>query len=338
VDKEPSGETAELPPTTAPATIDVTLRGFADKEAAERFGHLIAETARSIGRYIDLGRLDGITVAFDYDEALSQIDRGVTNLAPLIRTRTQQLTGEAMSVPVLRDGSVKSHMVYHAPCVLALENEGIPEFWTAVHLVAHECGHVEDLKNRDEAFPATILRQPLGYTEAGILGLVSEILWEEYAASRASSFFGELQTAIYEEGLISVLAVARTEANAAIRSYRLHGDLRRALDEAGTPLSQPLKMAAYLVGHLDGLGLNFDSVPKAHEQLAASPYQAFIAQMANALRQLWSRRNCWASPSEFYALNEVVRDVLANGGLILRTLPDGRIRLDIPFTQETMPY
>ena len=144
-----------LPPPTAPASIQVSLYGFADKLSAERFGDLIAKMVRYISRHINLERLDGITVAFDYDQALARLDRGYKPAKPLTRTGTEQLVGVAMTPAVLRQGAVKAHMVFHAPFVMHLEEyeDPTPAFRLALYLVAHECGHVEDLKHRDEAFP-----------------------------------------------------------------------------------------------------------------------------------------------------------------------------------------
>jgi hypothetical protein len=198
MDEAPPDDKPTLPPPTAPETIDVSLRGFQDKATAERFGHIIADVVHSISRYINLERLDGITVAFDYDEALAQLDRGYNPSKPLTRTGTDKLVGVAMSPAVLRDGVVKSRLVFHAPFVLGLEEPNTENFRRALYLVAHECGHVQDLKERDEAFPETILRRPFANDEEAILGQFSTVIWEEYAASRVSAIFGEDQSAIYE--------------------------------------------------------------------------------------------------------------------------------------------
>jgi len=269
---------------TAPVDIGVSLRGFEDRVSAERFGKVIAEVVRSISCYINMERLDGITVAFNYDEALDQLDRGYQASRPLTRTASEQLAGVAMTPAVLRDGAVKSHMVFHAPFVLRLdaETEG---FRHALYLVAHECGHVEDLKYRDEAFPGTILQRPITDAEHAILGQVADAVWEEYAASRTSAVFGKEQTAIYEESFTSVLGVARNRANAAIQSYRLHSDINRVLGEAGNPLCEPLRLAAYLIGHLDGLGSDFSLAPQARDQLVTSPYGSFVERLGKALRE-----------------------------------------------------
>ena len=56
--------------------IPVSARGFKDAETATRFAHVLAHVVRVVSRYIDLSRLDGITIAYDYDVALAALDRG----------------------------------------------------------------------------------------------------------------------------------------------------------------------------------------------------------------------------------------------------------------------
>jgi hypothetical protein len=327
-----------LPLQTAPEIIQLSLQGFADKPSAERFGDLVAETVRSISRYINLERLDGITVAFDYDRALAGLDRGYKPSQPLTRTGTEQLVGVAMTPAVLRQGAVKAHMVFHAPFVMCLEEceDATPAFCQAFYLVAHECGHVEDLKHRDEAFPGTILQRPFSDAEEAVLHPIAEVLWEEYAASRASAIFGEELTTIYEKSFTTALSVAYEKGNSAIRSFRSHRDVRCVLQEAGNPVCEPLRTAAYLLGHLDGLDSDIDQLPETREQLEKSPYKTFIRRLERSLRELWRLRGHWASPAEFDLLKEIAREVLADGGMIIRWLPDGQLYVDIPFSPETI--
>jgi hypothetical protein len=331
-------EAPELPPPTAPSNIPVNLRGFADTESAERFGHVIAETVRAISSVANLERLDGITVAYDYDDALAQLDRGFQPSRPLTRTSTEEIAGVAMAAPVVRNRAVKSHLVFHAPFVLPLESEeNTEEFWMALYMVAHECGHVDDLKHRDEAFPNVLLQRQVTDVQDSTLEPISFGLWDEYAACRLSAPFGRHQTAIYEQSFNSVLSVAKDKANASIRSYRTHANLGQVIAEAGEFICKPLKLSAYLLGHLDGLGGNMDDVPQARDLIAKTSYAVFIERLHAALQDLWSRRGTWASYAEFDVLKDIVRDLLADGGMILTRMPDGRMHVDIPFTRETMP-
>lgn len=299
---------------------------------------MIGVIIRDISCLINLERLDGVTVAYDYDEALAQFDRGYQSNRPLTRTADSRLLGVAMAPAVLRNGIVKGHLVFHAPVVLPLQNEGDEHFHQALYIVAHECAHIEDLKHKDESFPGIILQRQITDYEEAVLEKLASALWDEYAACRISAVLGSGQTAVYEDSFVLVLAAARDDANNAIRSYRWHGDVNRVLEEASRPLCEPLRIAAYLVGHLDGIDEGWHAVPCARDALAVSAYQPFIDRLIAILRDLWSRRGRWQSRSVFMPLHDLGRDVLAHGGLILKARLDGSLYVDIPFTPETMPW
>lgn len=332
-----SEEEIPLPAPTAPENISVNARAFEDTETATRVAHSVAYAVRDISRYIDLSRLDGITVAYDYDAALAELDRGYQATRPLTRTADNRVLGVAMAPAVLRDGAVRGHLVFHAPFVLPIEDETHEHFNQALYLIAHECAHIEDLKCRDERFPGTILQRQIHDYEEALFAPIIDALWEEYAACRISGIFGNEQASAYEECLVGALGASSDEANAAIRTYRLHADINRVLEEAGNPLCEPLRFAAYLLGHLDGRQEDWDIVPQARDRLAESEYAPYVDRLTTALRELWSTRESWESPNVFAPLKEISRDVLAEGGMIITRMPDGQAHVDIPFTLATMP-
>ncbi len=63
-----------------------------------------------------------------------------------------------MTPAVMRDGQIKSHIVFDASLLLALEDENHEFYSRAFHMVAHECAHVEVTARFDEAFPGILLR------------------------------------------------------------------------------------------------------------------------------------------------------------------------------------
>ena len=332
-----SEEENALPPPTAPESISVSARAFSDEETATRVANSIAAAVRAISRYIDLSRLDGITVAYDYDTALTELDRGFEATRPLTRTIDDRAVGVAMAPAVMRDGIVKGHLVFYAPVVLPIEDETHEHYNQALYLVAHECAHIEDLKLRDERFPGTILQQSICDYDDAIFTQIAEVLWEEYAACRVSAVFGDNQAIAYEECLVSALGAARDEARAAIRAYRLHADIERELEEAGRPISEPLRFAAYLLGHLDGRCEDWSVVPQARDQLAGSEYAAHVDRLNAVLRNLWDTRDTWESLDVFAPLKEIAREALLCGGISVTRLADGQAYVNIPFTPETMP-
>ena len=88
------------------------------------------------------------------------------------------------------------------------------DFRQALYLIAHECGHIEELHCRDERFPGTILQTAIMDYEEALLAPIIESLWAEYAACHLSAIFGEEQVSAYEECFIGALNAARNEANA----------------------------------------------------------------------------------------------------------------------------
>lgn len=327
----------EIPPPTAPGNFCVNLQGFSDESSAREFGNLIGNTIRGISCFINLERLDGVTVAYDYDQALTNLDRGYQASRPLTRTEDDHLLGVAMAPAVLREGMVKGHLVLFAPLILKLQLESGEQYHQALYTLAHECGHIEDLKFRDECFPGTILQKQYSSQEESILRQAADVLWEEYAACLKSAIFGPEQSAIYEECFVSALNNARESVNESIRKYRLHGDITRVLEEAGHSLCEPLRMAAYLLGHLDGIGKNWDTLPNACAALERSTYQPFIDRLMASLRTMRSERTLWQSMEVYDPLCDIVRSVFKHGGLVLSGLPDGSLYVDVPFTSETMP-
>ena len=102
-------------------------------------------------------------------------------------------------------------------------------------------------------------------------------------------------------------------------------------------LCEPLRLASYLISHLDGLGYDLHQAPRAQAKLAASCYAHFVQNVSDVLRDLWTRRGCWTSAMEFDVLRNIGHDVLSDGGLILRRLRNGEVYVDIPFTSDTIP-
>ena len=102
-----------LPPSTTPSDLKVVVRDFTNEEAARHLEETILSVVRTLGCYMDLSRLDGVTVGIDYDAALASIDRGMPGLRPLTRSDTAEMQGVAMSPGVLRGDEVRTHLVFN---------------------------------------------------------------------------------------------------------------------------------------------------------------------------------------------------------------------------------
>ena len=242
------------------------MMGFSEHDKAEAVAYAVVEVIRIIGETHDVSGIEGITVGFDYDAALASVDRGRPGLRPLTRTTGDAILGVAMAAAVWRDAGVRTHFVFWAPLVAELLSEDEAARRRAIYLVAHECGHAIERAERDRVLPGLILQHRFATYEEGLLFQPAEAIWEEYAACRYSAAYAGAETeASYREGLRSVVRRGRAAAHDAIRSYRIQGDVDRMLVEAGTPIAEPLRLAAYLAGHIDGRGR--DALKEMQEEI-----------------------------------------------------------------------
>jgi hypothetical protein len=109
------------------------------------------------------------------------------------------------------------------------------------------------------------------------------------------------------------------------------------LGEACPPLVEPLRLLAYLTGHLDGVGQEFAEPEDVQTELTTTGYLSFAERLHEVLRVLWEKRGSWTSRAEFEPLETIVRDVLSDGGLVARPRPDGSMYIDVPFSPDTIP-
>lgn len=322
---------------TAPANFQVSLRGFETEDGARAFGTLLGSYINEISRYIDLTRLDGVTVAYDYEQALAELDRGVPGLKTLTRTEHYGV-GVAMTPAVVRDGIVKAHIVLAGDIIRPLEDE-THEFWKdCLYTLAHECAHVEVDKAFDECFPGvTLQRRHSNFWEAFRWQIIDSC-WDEYAASRISGMFGgEQQRSNYEETFVTALGAVRDAANAAIKRYRIHGEHGKVAEEVTREYAVLMRYAAYLQGHLAGTGENLSAAKAASHALAGHWFQPYYARMEAIMETLWSRFGRWENLAEFKPLGDVADDLVGEGGVVITPIEEDEVYIAVPYTPDTMP-
>lgn len=320
-------EGASPPPITLPNDVPVILRGF-DGELGSVLGDLLAE----ISRYIDLSGLDGLTLAADYHQALLDLDRGYKTDYRLTPTENAYATGIAMTPAVLRGGIVKSHIVLSSVFVELLLQK---DREMALHVITHECAHVQVTAAFDRRFPGVLLRTRLQDWREGIRNQIAMTCWEEYAACRLSAGWGKIQLANYEETFLKCAAEARAVANGYIKTYRLHGDVGRVLEEVCRAYGELFKYAAYWLGTFHGAASDW----RRSSTVAAALENHWLGPHLDRLQAVLSSWFGAGVPSDAAVTDvaDLAEQVIAEGGIELTSLPDGQIHAHIPYSPETMP-
>src|ERR1035437_5515323 len=334
------GDIHELLRTSTTPDVRISLRGFSSEAGAKEMGEIVGIWLRILGACLNLERLEGVTVAYDYDAALAEIDRRSSVRNPLAATRDEFAVGVAMAVPVLRDGQPRSHIVVNAGVVHSLKDESDTNHQFAISILAHEAAHVHDLLMQDRAFPGVILQRQITYRENVLLGIASRC-WEEYAASRLSARFEHpKQLEGLESLLCGVLENVRTRGNQHIRDYRLHHDLMKLMEQIVGGYGRLMKYTSYLLGHIGGSQHSFaEASPKASQMIEAREYFApTFTKLSACLENMWSSYGHWTGLEVFDPLKEIAHSFLKTGGVDIQDREGGAAYIHVPFTPETMPF
>jgi len=326
----------EQPPSSSLLPIPICLRGFANEDIGKAAGQRILGLLYGLGTRFDLSRLDGVTVAYDYVDALAKLDRGYEQSRRLERTSDGVVEGVAMTPAVMRNGKVLAHIVLHAGIVEWLEDENSPQFEYGLGILAHEAAHVHDLECRDRAFQGMMLQLRLE-PEEEVLFSLADACWSEYAACRLSSDFCSAQREGFEATFCTVLAATRDEGNACILAYRFHGNIGQLLTEIADLYGGLAKYFSYLLGNLAG-GNFSELAPLAHKLIQETPYiQPLLQTLTGTLESLWTTYGSWSNGrAEYEPLMKFARELLSVAGIELST-EQGGLYVHVPVTPETTP-
>ncbi|RKF17690.1 hypothetical protein D6851_15630 [Altericroceibacterium spongiae] len=156
---------AELGATDTEFAYTFRLEGVGDQALAEQLNDVVHQVIAVLARHLPLGSLDGFTVAADYVGALASVDRG-TDLPPVETTALAYGAGVANTVPVVRDGTAKTHVVIAAGVAMSwLNDDPAIRAWALNILVkmlayiGHDAGYGEQLAT--EAFEPDLITSML---------------------------------------------------------------------------------------------------------------------------------------------------------------------------------
>lgn len=343
-DVVPDDKPAIEPPLPSIPPISIAVRGgcFASDDEARAFANRLGSVLCEISRHIDMRTIDGVTIGVDYTQALAELDRGRAELRPLTHSTAEDdgVIGAAMAPSVLRDGIVKTHLIFHFGLVagLAVEDLTSEEWQFALHAVAHESAHVEVTAALDDAFPRTILQEQITDHLQGRRMEVINAAWDEYGATRISAAFGLDPTPSYLEIFLSSLRSARENADDAITAYRTQGNLDQVMTGVILAYGNLVKFAGYLLGTLDGLAKPVEDLPELVEALQGHWFEDGFNQLHETFQAIWSRWGKWESRDEFQPIADVFVTIMEDGGFFMVGQQDGAMRVDIPLRPQNTPF
>lgn len=327
------------PPSTVPATTSLNLRGLGTDTAwNERFAENLRYLIVTCGRFMDLRLLEGVTVGFDYDDALNSVDLGYESSVAKGYTKEDGLVGVGKLLRVRRDDGIKAHIVIDAGVLHALAEPEHPLLMSTANILAHELAHVNVMLWFVEHSPGIFLERAEGDWATHVMRDTAYTIWEEYAACRLSAGISDdLVTANYAKNVAISMPGAVQRARESIKTYRTHGDRGRLLVETLTAIAMPMKMLAYLLGHLDGLDRehDFKNLAPACEGDELCPA---VPAVHGALRAAWEARLDWEGMAGVDGIVGALQQAMEIAGVQLHLSQEGDgSMIHAPFTAATMP-
>lgn len=335
------GKTPEptLLPSTVPATTTMNLLGLgSDHEWNERFADTLRHVIVECGRLMDLRLLEGVTIGFDYDDALNSVDLGYESSIAKGYTNEDGLVGVGKLLRVRRDDGIKAHIVINAGVLHILAEREHPLFISTANILAHELAHVNVMLWLIEHNPSILLERAEGDWATYVMRDTAHTIWEEYAACRLSALISDDQvTESYAKNVGISLPGAVLRARECIKAYRTHGDRGRLLTETLIAIAKPIKMLAYLLGHLDGLDKETELKTLAPtcdgDELCAA-----IPAVHEALRTAWETRHNWNGMHDLDGIVGALQHAMEIAGIQLQLSEEGDgSMIHAPFTAATMP-
>jgi hypothetical protein len=304
-------------PTPEANTYSVTFRDCANETDANRLAAAVFGIISQVAKVEPLGRLDGITFAYDYAAAVRDLDRGFETNQKLTTRDDSIGTGVAMAPAVMRGGVVKKHVVMRGGIAWALLGDDEALRSQATYLLVFELMHVAYLQLLDEALPGTMLRPLRSSYEAILNAHVGGAPEAYFAARRSASLFPdrlhELRTVASD-----VLAQASESIPAQRRRYVQDQNLDALADLALTQIGSFILLAAELFGHCDGLEVGSALAEGTlMDLLRRCGLERWAQRLHEELRRLWEQSGRWASYDEFLSMNRFLEQALWRFRLIL---------------------
>lgn len=327
---------------TIPRNLKMSADGFEDNEYAKYALFRINSYLGVISKKIDISNLDGVTVSFDYEGSLAGLDRGYKTKYKLTPTKDTALgtLGVAMAPSVIRDGKLRTHLVFDARSIWKLFEEPGEEpelFALSLHLIAHECAHVEVTAMFDKCFPGVLLQETKSNILDGMRWRTILGSWDEFAVCKITGAFGYDPTEGYLETLCKVLRTTRNNCFERIKKYRTHGDVRKVVEEVYGELGDLMSYASYFLG----AALAHDD-PETHPQNLIAErefewFDPFFKKLIVTQQALWDQYGIWTDQDDFEALGDILEEMAKDIGIKAERISNEYINFNIPLRAESMP-
>jgi hypothetical protein len=317
-----------------PLTCSITYTGPAEEAKVREAVHVIQLHTLLMRRkhpWLSFESLDSIVFHADYALAL----REISERAGRTCEATAEDTGVGLAMVVHLDE--KCVAVMSAGLLTGmLAADNIDTQNLCIDTVCHELCHVHDYGRKRRLLAHEFLTRRISPRDRHTFP-AADSAWSEYFANKYShSVYSSPD--MHPRYLAEVVPSVVSDIQAAIRSYRTHGDLNALLPLCQQKVRFLLQCLGYAAGRLSATGSGIEDIaPESVNALRRAQFWDVWLAVRAELDRLDDCRDAWTSFDELRTLMTSVDAVYRRLGLFYSVDASGAVRVDIPYTPETMP-
>ena len=315
--KKASGESSgELPPLP-PLSYQLTFSGYGDIDItpiSEKTQRIVAQ----IRPLFDLSRLDGITFAAPFQQALDELERGFDiNTTP--EGMPDYLADGVATAIVLRDGIPKVRVILNAEYGLSFVREEQRGAEVALHLLAAGLAQACTLAQVESALPGFLMTPVMTNDHDGMLHCAVRKALRAYRYAHDSAGFGadELVEQEFSKYAVGIFESATAVIAKAKEDHAANANFPALYKAAHGAAANILVSMARLIGHRHGVG-QFE-VPATDTEIgtamASRQLTSWVEVFGKDLQCFW-QKDAWTQ-ADFYGLNIHAERVLWANGIAL---------------------
>lgn len=312
----------------------VSFRDCADQATATRIAEVVRIIVDQFSMHMPVRRIESITFASNYEQALADIDRGFHVSNPLTSTSVEYGVGVAMAPLVLRDNGIRCCIVMRSWIGQALlSNEDEADWRSAVHILGTMVARAAYIDMVDNALPGVLLK-PLDDPWAAFFLTHIESVSSNYFSARSVAGINPELSGGYQELFRNALNSAFETIPLARLDYKSHLGLDAFLSVAMSRLSDVLAYGATVIGHCDGLGESLTDDEETRLLLARRGLRGWCDVYQRDLETVYCRRGRWESLTDFLSLAIHLERLLWEFDIFPWRTDDNQVRVEIPLESD----
>ena len=323
---------AQLQPITVADSVQYFLSGSFESGAdAEELAQKVQGFITYFSRIMDLSGLDGVTIADDLRHAVRVLNRGYTPSSDIHPTNDGVSSAIATTPTVIRDGKIKSHIVFSRKFVGDIADDPTTQtFKKALLVILHECAHVEATRKFDSQFPNVLLRPVRNGN------LLDAKRWDcilacyqEYLACWRTASWSKDDASLQEflDVFFDLLSNTRSNADSMILGYASHQDHARILIEAFDIYGKLMKSASYVLGTMHGMSYSLDDVPELRDAIESHWFEFVLKGLWLTCSKILDSYGQWQDKSLFEEIGDLLETLVRENGIAVVRQNDGSIRV-----------